>query len=61
VRDATGDRREAEIHYRKALYLDPHHEEALVHLALLMETQDKKAEAQVLRARATRGRQKSGA
>ncbi len=54
VRDAAGHQSEAVACYRKALYLDPHHHETLVHLALLMDTQSKSAEAQRLRSRALR-------
>ena len=39
VRDASGNADDAAIYYRKALYLDPGHQDALVHLALLMEKQ----------------------
>ena len=37
VSDAAGHHLEAREHYRKALYLDPDHTEALVHLAALLE------------------------
>jgi len=40
--------------YRKALYLEPRHADALVHLALLMEQQGQRAEAQLLLNRASR-------
>ena len=53
VRDAGGHQAEAAAFYRKALYLDPRHHEALVHLALLMDTKNS-AEAQRLRSRALR-------
>ena len=49
VRDASGNPAEAERCYRKALYLDPHHDEVLVHLALLLEKAGKTSEAQLLR------------
>jgi chemotaxis protein methyltransferase WspC len=48
VRDASGNAEDAAIYYRKALYLDPGHQDALVHLALLMEKQGLKSEAQTL-------------
>jgi chemotaxis protein methyltransferase WspC len=51
VRDATGDKAAAVECYRKALYLDPAHAEALIHLALLMEEQGRAAEARLLRDR----------
>ena len=38
IRDAAGNAHEAIELYRKALYLDPHHEVALAHLALRLET-----------------------
>ena len=37
VQDARGDAAGAEAAYRKVLYLDPKHEEAVMHLALLLE------------------------
>jgi chemotaxis protein methyltransferase WspC len=54
LRDATGRRRHAEEYYRKALYLDPHHAEAAMHLALLMDQAGKPSEAAVLRSRVKR-------
>jgi chemotaxis protein methyltransferase WspC len=54
VRDASGNPTEAERCYRKALYLDPHHDEVLVHLALLLEKNGKTSEAQRLRERTLR-------
>ena len=59
IRDASGNPVEAVICYRKALYLDPHHEEVLVHLTLLLEKAGKRSEAQVLRKRAHRLQQES--
>jgi chemotaxis protein methyltransferase WspC len=47
-----GDR--AEVCYRRALYLEPTHEDALVHLALLMEHRGDPVAASRLRARARR-------
>ena len=61
VRDATGNHSEAATYYRKALYLDPNHYDAQIHLALLMEKQGDPAGAQVLRNRARRLEQKSKA
>ena len=52
--DATGSQRQAEQYYRKALYLDPDHHEALVHLAFLLEKQGDRAGAQRLHRRAKR-------
>jgi len=54
VRDAAGFAAEAVQLYRKALYLDPHQRDALLHLALLLDTQDNKEEAEILRDRARR-------
>ena len=54
VRDATGSRSEACDYYRKALYLDPDHSDAQIHLAFLMDQQGNRAGAQVLRSRAQR-------
>jgi chemotaxis protein methyltransferase WspC len=54
VRDASGNHAEAAELYRKALYLEPKHHEALVHLASLLESQGDKAAAKVLSARARR-------
>jgi chemotaxis protein methyltransferase WspC len=59
VRDATGNQPEAVSYYRKALYLEPNHGEAQIHLALLMEKQGDTAGAQVLRNRARRLEQQS--
>jgi chemotaxis protein methyltransferase WspC len=61
VRDATGNHPEATSYYRKALYLDPDHHEALIHLAFLMEKQGSAAGAQALRERARRVEQRSKA
>jgi chemotaxis protein methyltransferase WspC len=54
VRDALGQADEAEAALRKALYLDPRHEEAVTHLALLVERRGGDAEAKVLWSRARR-------
>ncbi len=51
---ATGLPEEAEKYYRKALYLDPEHHEALLHLALLLESKGDAAAAQRLQQRAKR-------
>jgi chemotaxis protein methyltransferase WspC len=59
VRDATGSQSAACDYYRKALYLDPNHSDAQLHLAFLMEKQGDRAAAQVLRSRAHRLEQKS--
>jgi chemotaxis protein methyltransferase WspC len=54
VRDASGNHADAGDFYRKALYLDPSHQEALLHLAFLLEGQGDKAGAKVLNDRARR-------
>lgn len=54
VRDASGSHADAAEFYRKALYLDPQHHEALVHLAFLLHGQGDKAGAKVMNARARR-------
>ncbi|HHJ1296589.1 TPA: CheR family methyltransferase [Pseudomonas sp. H2] len=52
--DTEGDAGQALTHYRKALYLEPQHPEALVHLAALLAAQGDLAGAQRLQARAAR-------
>jgi chemotaxis protein methyltransferase WspC len=54
VRDAAGDVEAAAACYRKALYLEPAHADAVMHLALLVERQGHAAEAKVLWSRARR-------
>jgi chemotaxis protein methyltransferase WspC len=54
VRDAVGDLHGAAECYRKVLYLEPTHAEALVHLALGFENQGDPGKAQRLRERAKR-------
>jgi chemotaxis protein methyltransferase WspC len=54
VRDASGNAADAESMYRKALYLDPEHREALLHLALLMDRDGRQADARVLKNRVRR-------
>lgn len=56
IHGAMGRDAQAEDHLRKALYLDPCHEEALMHLALLLETRGDAAAGRVLRLRAQRCR-----
>jgi chemotaxis protein methyltransferase WspC len=53
VRDAMGDDRAADA-YRKAIYLDPNHAEALLHLALFAEKQGDLAGARRFQMRARR-------
>ncbi|MNE77302.1 putative biofilm formation methyltransferase WspC [compost metagenome] len=52
--DTAGDTGEALSHYRKALYLDPQHAEALAHLAALLASQGDIAGARRLQERAAR-------
>jgi chemotaxis protein methyltransferase WspC len=54
LHDAAGRVREAAEHYRKALYLDPQHPEALVHLAVALQKQGDAPGAQRLFDRANR-------
>jgi chemotaxis protein methyltransferase WspC len=54
IRDAAGALGEAAGHYRKALYLDPQHQQSLIHLALLLERQGDKAGAKRINDRVLR-------
>jgi chemotaxis protein methyltransferase WspC len=54
IRSAGGDRKAADAHYRKALYLEPAHRESLQHLALLLESGGRAEQARVLRTRLRR-------
>lgn len=54
ISDASSNAFEAATYYRKALYLEPNHHEALVHLALTLEQLGDNANAQVFRNRARR-------
>jgi chemotaxis protein methyltransferase WspC len=54
VSDAAGHHLEAREHYRKTLYLDPDHTEALVHLAALLEMHGDTAGARRMNDRARR-------
>jgi chemotaxis protein methyltransferase WspC len=54
VHDAKGERDRASDQYRKALYLDPTHHEALMHLAYALDAQGDSAGARVMRQRAGR-------
>lgn len=59
VRDVSGQPGEATRYYRKTLYLDPAHYEALMHLALLNEKSGDRAAANVLKTRARRVRERA--
>ena len=52
--DVAGAALEAQSHYRKALYLEPQHPEALMHLAALLQAQGDSAGARRLQERAAR-------
>ncbi|OAJ60578.1 chemotaxis protein CheR [Paraburkholderia ginsengiterrae] len=52
--DANSEPAVARAHYRKALYLDPQHAEALAHLATLLELEGDRHGASLLKQRATR-------
>ncbi|TFY93960.1 chemotaxis protein CheR [Pseudomonas nabeulensis] len=52
--DVAGSALEAQGFYRKALYLEPQHPQALMHLAALLESQGDTAGARRLQARAAR-------
>ena len=54
ISDASNNAFEAATYYRKALYLEPNHHEALVHLALTLDRLGDSANAQVFRNRARR-------
>lgn len=54
VSDAAGHHLEAREHYRKTLYLDPDHTEALMHFAALLEMQGDTAGARRMNDRARR-------
>jgi chemotaxis protein methyltransferase WspC len=56
VADASGDTSLARGHYRKALYLEPQHAEALAHLATLLELEGDRNGARLLMDRASRAR-----
>ncbi|CRM57255.1 CheR family methyltransferase [Pseudomonas sp. 8 R 14] len=55
--DVAGSALEAQGFYRKALYLEPQHPQALMHLAALLESQGDSAGARRLQARAARSEQ----
>jgi chemotaxis protein methyltransferase WspC len=61
VCDAAGDLPEAVRYYRQTLYLEPTHQETLVHLALLLDKQGDHAGAELLRNRVKRRQRVGGA
>lgn len=56
IHGALGHEETAEQHYRKAIYLEPHHTEALAHLALIAEHRGDHARARIIRQRSHRAR-----
>jgi chemotaxis protein methyltransferase WspC len=58
VHDAQGDQQHAAECYRKVLYLESHHMEALGHLALVMEKQGDVVGARRLQERARRAEER---
>ena len=54
ISDAKDQLKEAALFYRKALYLEPEHHEALMHLTLLLERQGDARGAGLLNARIAR-------
>jgi chemotaxis protein methyltransferase WspC len=54
LEEATGDMHSAEESYKRAIYLEPAHEEALAHLALVMDRKGDNAAAKRLRERMKR-------
>jgi chemotaxis protein methyltransferase WspC len=61
LRDAENDKKEAVDCYRRAVYLEPDHYEALTHLALITEQIGDLRTARVLQNRAQRARERSAA
>jgi chemotaxis protein methyltransferase WspC len=61
IHQALQERNEAVQNFRKALYLDPDHSEALMHLMLLYQTRGERDQAALLRRRLDRlGAAKTG-
>jgi len=60
VHGANGESVRAEHCFRKVLYLQPNHEEALMHLALLLENKGDVRSGRLLRLRAKRHRRTAG-
>jgi len=60
ISDAAGEPAAAILHYRKALYLDPDHQEAIGHLAMLLRKQGDAAGAKLLGDRLRRLGEKAG-
>jgi len=60
IADAQGEQSEARGFYKRALYLDPGHGEALTHLAAVLRLEGDSAGSQLLLARAERAERASG-
>lgn len=60
IRQAAGDRAGAETHYARAVYLDPHHDEALMALAVLAHRRGDPAAEAAYRRRAERAMARKG-
>jgi len=60
IADARGEQSEARGFYKRALYLDPRHGEALTHLAAVLGLEGDRAGSQLLLARAERAERASG-
>ena len=54
IHEAANDADQAEKLFRKALYLDPNHEEALIFLSLLIQKTDDGTESRILKKRIAR-------
>jgi chemotaxis protein methyltransferase WspC len=54
VRDALGDTRRAAVQYRKVLFLEPGHKDAVAQLALLARAEGDKTSVERLKARVRR-------
>jgi chemotaxis protein methyltransferase WspC len=59
VREAAGSIEEAEQMFRKTIYLDPNHYEALTHLSVIYQQQGDAVSAQRFQRRAARAQQRS--
>jgi chemotaxis protein methyltransferase WspC len=61
IHQAAGRRTQAESCFHKAIYLDPHHDEALLALALIAERRGDRSAASGFRRRADRALKNKGA
>jgi chemotaxis protein methyltransferase WspC len=60
IGEATGDMQKAEQMFRKVVYLDPQHYQALTHLSAICEQKGDSQNAQRFRTRAARAHQRTG-